>query len=175
LSEKAIQLKSQIVDEVVEMISKSSSLVLIDYKGLTVAQDTELRNEFRSQGVDYKVIKNRILVRAFNKLGYTGFDSDLEGPTAVAFGSEDITAPAKVLTAKAKQFPKIKIKSGLVDGTYLDVAGVRSIASLQSKEVLIAKMLGSLLAPISGLAGVLNNTLASLPRVLQAVADAKAE
>lgn len=175
MSTKAIQEKSIKVDQVADKIKNASSLVLIDYQGLTVMQDTKLRNMFRDQDVEYKVIKNRILVRAFNQLGYTDFDKDLEGPTAVAFGGKDLAAPAKVLNDAIKEFKKIKIKSGLVDGVYLDSKEVSAIAALPSREVLIAKMLGSLMSPISRLAGVLNNTIAALPRVISKIAEKKAE
>lgn len=175
VSVKAIQEKSAIVDQIVDKINNASSIVLIEYQGLTVFQDTKLRNMFRENGVEYKVLKNRLVKRAFNQLGYTDFDKDLEGPTAVAFGSSDIAAPAKVVTDAIKEFKKIKVKSGFVDGTYLDVQGVNALASLPSREVLIAKMLGSMLSPVTRLAGVLNNTIAALPRVLQAIAEQKAE
>jgi len=175
VSKKAIQEKSVIVDGIAEKIENSASLVLIDYQGLTVFQDTKLRNMMRANGVEYKVLKNRLLQRAFNKLGYTDFDKDLEGPTAVAFSSKDVAAPAKVLNEAVKEFKKLKVKSGLVDKTYLNTEDVAAIASLPSKEVLIAKMLGSLLAPITKLAGVLNNTVAALPRVISKIAEKKAE
>lgn len=175
MSVKAIQQKSAIVDEVSEKINNASSVILVDYQGLTVAQDTKLRTMFREKGVVYKVIKNRILIRSFNKLGYSDFDKDLEGTTAVAFGGKDLSAPAKVLTDAIKEFKKIKIKSGLLDGEYLTPQEVNAVALLPSRDVLIAKMLGSMLSPITGLASVLNNTVAALPRVLQAIADKKAE
>lgn len=175
MSKQAIEAKSQIVDQIVENIENSSSLVLVSYQGITVEQDTKLRKQFREKGVIYKVLKNRLIKRAFNKLGYEQFDSQLEGTTAIAFGTEDMSAPAKILMDTAKDVKCMSIKSGLVDGTYLDVKGVEALAAIPSKEILIAKLLGAMQSPITGLAGVLNNTVASLPRVLSAIAEQKAE
>jgi large subunit ribosomal protein L10 len=175
VSIKAIELKSRIVEELTDKIKNASSLVIVDYKGLSVSQDTTLRNMMREQGVEYKVLKNRLLKRAFNALGYTEFDKDLEGPTAVAFGGKDLATPARVINSAIKDFKKITVKCGLVDGTYLNPQGVTALASLPSKEVLIAKLLGTMLAPLSGLAGVLNNTIAALPRVISKIAEKKAE
>lgn len=175
MSKKAIEEKSKIVDQLVEKIENASSLVLIDYKGLTVTQDTKLRNHFRQSGVEYKVLKNRLLKRAFNQLGYADFDKDLEGPTAVAFGSEDMAAPARIVKDSIKEFKKISVKSGLVDGVYLQADGVTTLASLPTKEELIAKMLGSMMSPVTRFASVLNNTIAALPRVLNAIAEQKSQ
>lgn len=175
MSIKAIQEKSIIVEQIKEKIKNSPSLVLIEYQGLTVFQDTKLRNMFRANGIEYKVLKNRLLQRAFNELGYSQFDKDLEGPTAVAFGSNDLAAPAKLIGDAMKEFKKIKVKSGLADNTYLSPNDVTALASLPSKEVLIAKMLGSMLSPVTKFASVLNNTIAALPRVLNAIAEKKAE
>jgi large subunit ribosomal protein L10 len=171
VSKIAIQEKSVVVDQIIEKIKNAPSLVIIDYQGLTVFQDTKFRNMFRANGVEYKVLKNTLLRRALNSLGYNQFDKDLEGPTAVAFASTDMAAPAKIVGDAIREFKKIKVKCGLVDGTYLDAEGVNGLANMPSKEVLIAKLLGTMLAPVTGLASVLNQTIAALPRVLQAAAD----
>lgn len=147
--------KRQQIDEIKAKISAASSIVLVDYKGLTVKQDTELRSKFRAAGVDYKVLKNRLVKIAFNELGYTQFDNDLEGPTALAFGSSDIGAPARIALAGIKDYNKMSTKCGLLEGAFIDNGGVQSLAALPTKEVLLAKMLGSMLAPISKLAYVL--------------------
>lgn len=148
--------KKAVVEEIKGKIQAANSVVLVDYKGLTVAQDTELRANFRKSGVEYKVYKNRLAKIAFNELGYNQFDDSFEGPTAIAFGMEDSVAPARITYEGIKKFNKMQAKCGLMDGGFMDEAQVKVIASLPSKEVLLAKMLGSMLAPISKLAYVLN-------------------
>ena len=143
--------KEAVVEEIKSKIQAAKSVVLVDYKGLTVAQDTELRTNFRKAGVEYKVYKNRLAKIAFNELGYTCFDAALEGPTAIAFAMND-----SVSAEGGKKFNKLETKCGLVDGEFNDADALKIIASLPSREVLIAKMLGSMLAPISKLAYVLN-------------------
>ena len=170
----SLENKKQVVESIKAKISESKSVVLIDYKGLTVAQDTELRNEFRKAGVEYKVLKNTLVRKAFNELGVNDFDSDLNGPTAVAFGVDEIT-PAKIVMAQIKKLEeKISVKSGYVDGNRVDVNGVKSLASMPSKEEMIAKMLGSMQAPITNFAGVLSGIMRSVVIALNAVAEKKA-
>lgn len=148
--------KKQVVEEIKAKISAASSIVLVDYKGLTVAQDTELRNRYRAAGVEYKVLKNRLVKIAFKELGYNQFEKFLDGPTAVAFGGADSMAPAKITVESAKAFTKLSAKCGMVDGTFFDEQGIKAVALLPSREVLLSKMLGSLLAPISKFAYVLS-------------------
>ena len=151
------ELKEKQVAEIKEMITNAQSFVLVDYKGLTVAQDTELRNEYRANGVKYVVLKNRLLKIALNELGYNQFDEALNGPTAVAFAMTDnISAPAKIASQKAATTKKLAFKCGMVDGTYLDEAGCKDLALLPSKEMLIAQLLGLLNEPVAGFARVLN-------------------
>ena len=159
-----LEQKKQQVEEIKKMIQESSSFVLIDYCGISVQQDTELRNEFRKNDVKYAVIKNRLLKIAFNDLGYTQFDEALNGPTAVAFGGENLAAPAKIASDKSAAFMKMKIKCGMVDGIFLDEEGVKRLATLPSKEGLIAMLLGMLQAPIAAFA-----------RAIDAIAKKKAE
>lgn len=144
------------VAEIKEKIEKASSFVLIDYKGLTVAEDTELRREYRQAGVTYHVYKNRLIKIALNELGYAQFDDALNGTTAVAMGSDDIAAPARIALAKSKQFKKMQLKCGFVDGSFLDAEGVKVLATLPSKEGLVSQLLGMLQAPIAKFARVLN-------------------
>lgn len=148
--------KEAVVEAIKSKIQAAKSVVLVDYKGLTVAQDTELRTNFRKAGVEYKVYKNRLAKIAFNELGYTCFDAALEGPTAIAFAMNDSVSAAKIAAEGGKKFNKLETKCGLVDGEFNDADALKIIASLPSREVLIAKMLGSMLAPISKLAYVLN-------------------
>ena len=153
---KAIELKSQVVSEIVEKLEKSSSAIVVDYKGLTVEEVTELRKKMREAGVEYKVYKNSLVTRAANELGLGDVVQYLEGPVSIAFGYEDATAPARVLNNFAKDHKKLELKAGIVDGIVYDKAGVEKLATIPSKEVLIAKLLGSFKAPLSNLAYLLN-------------------
>ena len=155
-SNAILEQKKQQVEQIKKLVSEASSFVLIDYCGITVAQDTELRNEFRKSDVKYAVIKNRLLKIALNELGYTQFDEALNGPTAVAFGGENLAAPAKIANEKAAAFKKMKIKCGMVDGIFLDEEGVKRLATLPSREGLIAQVLGMLQAPIAAFARVID-------------------
>ena len=148
--------KEAVVEEIKTKIQAAKSVVLVDYKGLTVAQDTKLRCNFRKAGVEYKVYKNRLAKIAFNELGFTQFDEALEGPTAIAFSMNDSVSAAKISAEANKKYNKLQTKCGLVDGEFNDADALKIIASLPSREVLIAKMLGSMLAPVSKLAYVLN-------------------
>ncbi len=148
--------KEAVVEEIKTKIQAAKSVVLVDYKGLTVAQDTELRCNFRKAGVEYKVYKNRLAKIAFNELGFPQFDEALEGPTAIAFSMNDSVSAAKISAEANKKYNKLQTKCGLVDGEFNDADALKIIASLPSREVLIAKMLGSMLAPVSKLAYVLN-------------------
>ena len=153
---EAIQMKSQVVAEIVEKLQKSSSTIVVDYKGLTVEEVTELRKKMREAGVEYKVYKNSLVTRAANELGLGDVVQYLEGPVSIAFGYEDATAPARVLHNFGKDHKKLELKAGIVDGIVYDKAGVEKLATIPSKEVLIAKLLGSFKAPLSNLAYLLN-------------------
>lgn len=155
-SKEVLELKQQQVEEIKAKISSAKSIVIIDYMGLNVAEDTAFRKDLRNAGVDYQVLKNRLVKLAFNELGYTQFDEALNGPTAVAFSSSDAIAPARIIVDNIKKLNKMKAKCGMVEGEYLDEKGVKEIASIPSREILIAKMLGSMLSPITGLAVCLN-------------------
>ena len=150
-----VEIKQPIVDEVKGHVEKAQSAVLVDYRGLTVEEDTKLRKALREAGVVYKVYKNTLLKRAFEESDYAQLDAHLEGPTAVAFGIDDATAPARVISEFAKTAPALEIKAGVVEGTYYDAAGMKVIADIPSREVLLSKLLGSLQSPITNLARVL--------------------
>ena len=169
-----LELKKKVVEDVTEKIKNSKSVVFVNYKGLTVAEDTELRNAFRKENVEYKVLKNTLVRKAFNEMGVTDFDSDLNGPTAVAFGSDETSASKVIVEAVKKYGDKLAVKSAYVDGGYVDVNGVKALAAMPSKEQLIAKMLGSMQSPVSKFAGVLSATLRSVVLALNAVAEKKA-
>lgn len=166
--------KKVVVSEITEKIKASKSVVFVDYNKLTVAEVSALRNKCREAGCEYKVYKNTLVRKALNDLGFTQFDNDLNGPTAMAFGSDE-TGAAKLMVAAAKDYDqKIVLKSAFVDNSYVDKNGIKSLATMPSREELIAKMLGSLQAPVANLAGVLSNMLCALPRALNAVAQKQA-
>lgn len=165
--------KVRIVEEIKQKLSQSSSAVLVDYRRLTVEEVTQLRKEFRENGVDYKVYKNTLTELAVKELGYEGLIPYLAGPTAIAFGVKDPVAPAKILTENIKKLKKMELKAGLVDGKVIDVEGVKALAELPSREELIAKMLGSMNAPITGLVRVLNGPIRGLVVALNAIREQK--
>lgn len=150
------QLKEAKVAEIKEKLEKAQSVVLASYQGLTVEQDTNLRKSLREAGVEYKVYKNTLVTLAAKELGFDGIVEYLEGPVSIAFGYEDATAPARVLHTFAKDHKKLELKAGMVDGTVYNKAEVEKLATIPSKEVLIAKLLGSFKAPLSNLAYLLN-------------------
>lgn len=165
--------KKVVVEEIIEKIKAAKSVVFVDYNKLTVAEVSELRNKCKQQKCEYKVYKNTLVRKALNDLGYNQFDGDLNGPTAVAFG-EDETAAAKVMVKASKEYDgKIVLKSAFVDNAYVDKVGVVSLASMPSREELIAKMLGSMQAPVANFAGVLSNLLSGIVRVLNGIAQSK--
>lgn len=150
-----IELKQPIIGEIKGFVEGAKTAVLVDYRGLTVAEDTELRKKLRAAGVVYKVYKNTMLNFAFKGTEYESLSKDLEGPTAVAFGMDDATAAARILNDLTKTMPKLELKSGVVEGTYYDAKGIQIIATIPSREVLISKLLGSLQSPITNFARVL--------------------
>lgn len=174
MSTNNLEAKKVVVADIKSKMEAAQSIVLVDYRGLTVAEVTELRNQFRKAGAEYAVLKNTMVRLAAKELGIEGLDPYLNGPTAVAFGMNDPVAPAKVMTEFIKKTKKTQIKCGVVDGKVIDVAGVQALADLPPKEVLIAKLMGSLNSPISGFVGVLSATLRSLVYAIEAVRKQKA-
>lgn len=167
--------KKLVVEDIKNKIQAAKSVVFVKFVGLTVAEDTELRREFRKNNVEYKVLKNTLIKRAFNDLGITSFDDDLNGPTSVAFGADE-TAAAKVIVEAAKKYEnKVAVKCAYVENEKIDENGVKAFAAMPSKEELIAKMLGSLQAPITNFVGVLSAMPRSLVIALNAVAEKKAQ
>ena len=166
--------KKVVVEEIVEKIKASKSIVFVDYNKLTVAEVSELRKKCKQSGCEYKVYKNTLMRKALNELGFNQFDNDLNGPTAIAFAGDE-TSAAKVMVEAAKDYTdKIVLKSAFVDNAYVDKSGIKALASMPSKEELVAKMLGSMQAPLANFAGVLNNLLSGIVRVLDGVAKSKA-
>lgn len=148
---KAIELKQGVVAEIVDKMQRAQSVVVVNYKGITVEQATALRNKFREAGVDYKVYKNTLVRRAAKELGkFEKFDDEnLVGTNAIAFGFEDAVAPAKIIADFAKANPIVEFKMGYVEGEYYDAAGLTALSKIPSREELVAKLLGSLRAPVS--------------------------
>jgi len=150
-----VELKQPIVEEIKGYVSTAKAAVLVDYRGLTVAQDTELRKKLRDAGVVYKVYKNTMLNFAFKGTEFEALSNDLNGPTAIAFGMDDATAPARILLECIKTMPKLEFKAGVVEGNYYDDKKIQVIATIPSREILISKLLGSLQSPITNFARVI--------------------
>ncbi len=149
--------KEQLVNELSEKLQKAQSIVVFDYRGLTVSEVTELRAQMRKAGNEYVIVKNSMVERACDKIGIDASVKEmLKGPSAFAIGYEDAVSPAKILKDTVKKLKKCEIKGGIVNGKVSDAAAIDALAELPPKEVLIARMLGSMMSPISGLAIVLD-------------------
>ena len=147
---KNFEIKKTVVADIKDKFERAKCVVLVDYRGLTVAEDTALRNEFRKAGCEYAVLKNTMIDLAIKEMGYEAdMKPFLNGPTAVAFSYDDLVAPAKVVKTFMDKTKKLNIKCGVSDGAYLDQAGVTALADLPSKEVLIAKIMGSMMSAVS--------------------------
>jgi large subunit ribosomal protein L10 len=166
------ELKRQIVAEIKTKLENSSAAVLTDYRGLNVAQVTELRKRMREAGVEYKVLKNTMIRFAAHELGLEGLDPYLEGPTAVAF-SADPVAPAKIIYDFAKANKALEVKVGVLEGKVIEAAQVKALADLPSREELLAKVVGGMQAPLYGMVSVLSGTLRSFVYALEAVRKQK--
>ena len=151
-----VELKQPIVQAIAEDIKDAASVVLVDYRGLTVAEDTALRKQLREAGIVYKVCKNTMMKRAFEGTDFAALDEHLEGPSAIAISKDDATAPARILCTFAKDAKALELKAGVVEGTVYDVAGLTELSKVPSREELLSKLLGSLQSPITNLARVLN-------------------
>ena len=151
-----VELKQPIVQAIVDDITDAQSIVLVDYRGLTVAQDTELRKQLREAGIVYKVCKNTMMKRAFEGTDFAQLDEYLEGPNAIAISKDDATAPARIICKFAKTAQALEVKAGVVEGTVYDANGVAELSKVPSREELLSKLLGSLQSPITNLARVLN-------------------
>jgi large subunit ribosomal protein L10 len=151
-----VELKQPIIEEISATIKDAASVVVVDYRGLTVAEDTQLRKTMREAGVTYKVYKNTYVNRAIAGTEFESLKDVLEGPNAFAVSTEDATAAARVLADFAKKAPKLEIKAGIVEGTFYDAAGMNEIATIPSRDVLLSRLLGSMQSPVTNLARVLN-------------------
>jgi large subunit ribosomal protein L10 len=151
-----VELKQPIVEEISNCIKDAEAVVLVNYSGLTVEQDTILRKELREAGIHYKVYKNTMMTRAFAGTDCESLTKHLEGTNALAVSATDATAPARILAKYAKQFPALELIAGVVEGNYNDQAGIQALSQVPSREELLGKLLGSIQSPISNLARVLN-------------------
>ncbi len=158
-----VELKQPIVAEISELLNDAKAAVVVDYRGLTVDEDTRLRKQLREAGITYKVYKNTMLTFAVKDTPFEELTKHLAGPTAVAVSKTDATAPARVLFNFAKTAPKLELKAGVVDGTYYDEKGIQVIATIPSREELLSKFLGSIQSPIANFA-----------RVIKQIAEAQA-
>ena len=150
-----VELKKPVVEEISELLNGAATAVVVDYRGLTVAEDTALRKQLREAGVVYKVYKNTMINFAIKDTEFADLAQHLEGPTAIAVCKDDATAAARVLAKFAKTAEALEIKGGVVDGIYYDAAGIAKIASIPSRDVLLSKLLGSMQSPITNFARVI--------------------
>ncbi|MBN7774589.1 50S ribosomal protein L10 [Clostridium aminobutyricum] len=164
MSIEAQKEKQLIIDEIKGKLEKAQSAVVVDYIGITVAEADSMRKKLRDANVDYTVYKNTLVKRAIEGTKYEGLAEVLEGPSALAFGYEDAVAPARLLNGIIKDYKKMAFKAGVVEGTLFNADGIQAVASLPSREELIAKFMGSIQSPVS-----------KAVRTFQAIADAKAE
>ena len=162
MSLEAQKEKQVIIDEIKAKLDGAQSAVLIDYMGITVAEADAMRKKLREAGVDYTVYKNTLMKRAIDGTEFAPLADVLDGPSAIAISKEDATAPARVLNEVIKEFKKMEFKAGIVEGEFFDKNGIQAIADIPSREVLIAKFMGSVQSPVS-----------KLVRTFQAIADAK--
>ncbi len=156
-SPKILEAKKQIVEDLANELRDAKSIVLSNYQGLTVAQDTEMRTAFRKEALNYRVVKNTISIRALEALGLTGFEKELTGPTALAWSTEDVVLAPRLVKKYADQFKKTSIKAGVVDGQKADMNTMNALASIPSLEVLYGQLVSSLIFPITSLAMTLNS------------------
>lgn len=151
-----VELKQPVVQEISERIDGAQGLVLVDHRGLTVQQDTELRKQLREAGVFYKVYKNTMMNFAFKGTAFEGLSDLLNGPSAIAVSKEDATAPARVICEFAKTAKNLEVKGGVVEGRVIDVKGVEEVSQIPSRDILLGRLLGSMQSPVANFARVIN-------------------
>ena len=151
-----VELKKPVVEEIAANIDNAQAVVLVDYRGLTVAEDTRLRKTLRENGIFYKVYKNTMMNFAFKDTPFEALCPQLEGTNAIAVSKTDATAPARIIADFSKETKKMEIKGGVVEGTYYDAAGMLEVAKIPSREILLGRLFGSMQSPVANLARVLN-------------------
>lgn len=170
-----VELKQPIVQEISENVKDAQSVVVVDYRGLTVDQDTKLRKELREAGVTYKVYKNTMMNFAFKGTDFESLAPVLEGPSAIAISKDDATAPARIVAKFAENAPALEIKAGVVEGTFYDAEGMKAIAKIPSRNELLSRLLGSLQSPMANFARVINQIAEKTPAAATAEAPAAEE
>ena len=165
-----VELKAPVVDEISSKIKDAKAAVLVDYRGLTVEQDTALRKQLREAGVTYKVYKNTMMKRAFEGTDFAQMDQILDGPSALALAEDDVTAPARIIVNFAKTAEKLEVKGGVVDGVYYDPAGIATLASVPSRNELLSRFLGSIQSPITNFARVIKQIAEKSPEASETAA-----
>ena len=169
-----VELKQPIVQEISENVKDAQSVVVVDYRGLTVDQDTKLRKELREAGVTSKVYKNTMMNFAFKGTDFESLAPVLEGPSAIAISKDDATAPARIVAKFAENAPALEIKAGVVEGTFYDAEGMKAIAKIPSRNELLSRLLGSLQSPMANFARVINQIAEKTPAAATAEAPAEA-
>lgn len=159
-----IEQKKPVVEEISENVKDAQSVVVVNYRGISVADDTALRKALREEGVTYKVYKNTMMNFAFKGTEFEPLSDLLEGPNAIAISKDDATAPARILAKFAKNAPALELKGGVVEGKFVDEAGIKAIAEIPSRDELLSRLLGSFQAPIANFA-----------RVIKQIAEKKGE
>ena len=170
-----VELKKPVVEEISEKIKNAQAVVLVDHRGLTVAQDTELRKKLREEGVSYKVYKNTMMNFAFQGTDFEQLKDLLNGPSAMAVSETDPAAPARVLYEFAKKAKALEIKGGVVEGKFYDAEAMTDIAQIPSREVLLSRLLGSMQSPVSNFARVLKQIAEKDGEAAPATEEAPAE
>ena len=170
-----VELKQPIVQAIAEDVKDAASVVLVDYRGLTVAQDTELRKQLREAGITYKVYKNTMMKRAFEGTDFAQLDEYLDGPNAIAISKDDATAPARILAKFAKDAKALELKAGVVEGQKYDAAALAELAKIPSREELLSRLLGSMQSPITNFARVIKQIAEKDGEAVAETAEAPAE
>ena len=170
-----VELKQPIVAAIAEDVKDAAAVVLVDYRGLTVAQDTELRNQLRAAGITYKVCKNTMMKRAFEGTEFEGLGEYLEGPSAMAVSKDDATAPARIICKFAKTADKLEVKAGVVEGKVYDMSGIQALSTIPSREELLSKLLGSIQSPITNFARVIKQIAENGGAATEAAVEEAAE
>ncbi len=170
---KQRRVKEQTVQEITEKLQNSMTAVITDYRGLNVAQATKLRNELREVNVEYKVLKNTLTKIAAQNIGLAELNPYLEGPTAIAFSTDDPVAPAKVLARFSKDNKALEIKGGVLEGKVVSLDQIKALADLPSRDELLAQVLRGMQSPLVGMANVLSGPLRNMANVLDAVRKEK--
>lgn len=165
--------KKVIVGEIAQKMKESKVFIVADYRGLNVAAVTQLRKELREAGIEFKVMKNTLMNLAANDLGLEGIQDYFNGPNAVAFGVDDVVAPAQILSKFAKAHPALEIKAGVLEGNFVTAEDIKALADLPSREVLLAKLANVMQSPIAGMANVLQGPIRKLGYALVEVQKVK--